>query len=214
MYSPECVLGLSWPEMEFPRRWPPAFQLVGPVLYTPPGPDPGLPFVRGKRHVLVTFGTHLNGFKGRAAEAVCQAARALPEIVFHFSDGQPEGNGSGHASQANMRRVAYVPYDRYLPRYDLVVHHGGTGIMHWCLQLGKPAVVFPVDYDQFDYAARLVHAGLARRLPSLSELAATVQTALADEPLRRRCETFRSTAAAAPPPVERIAAMVRARFGR
>ena len=36
VYSPECVLGLSWPTLEFPRRWPPAFQLIGPILHTLP----------------------------------------------------------------------------------------------------------------------------------------------------------------------------------
>ena len=84
MYSPERVLGLSWPELEFPRTWPPAFHLVGPILYTPPGPEPDLRFVTGKRHVLVTFGTHLGWLKTQAAEAVKHAAETLPEIIFHF----------------------------------------------------------------------------------------------------------------------------------
>lgn len=214
VYSSECVLGLSWPQLEFPRRWPPAFQLVGPVLYTPPAPEPELRFVPGKRHVLVTIGTHLGWLKDRAAAAVSRAAATLPELVFHFSDGRPEGPGGGRTGPENFQRVAYVPYDRYLPRYDLVVHHGGAGILHGCLEHGKPTVVFPVDFDQFDYAARLTHAGLARRLPALSELTPTVVAALTDEPLRQRCEAFRRTISAATPPVERIAGMVCARLGR
>ena len=213
VYSPECVLGLSWPELEFPRRWPPAFQLVGPVLFTPPGSDPALDFVAGRRHVLVSFGTHLDWWKDQAAEAVQRAAAALPEVVFHFSDGRPEGVG-GRVESENFRRVAYVPYDRYLPRYDLVVHHAGTGVLSWCLRHGRPSVVLPLDYDQFDYAARLVHAGLARRLRHLDDLTTAVTEALADDGLRQRCEAFRAHAAAALPAEERIAAMVRARLGR
>ena len=214
VYSSECVLGLSWPELEFPRRWPPAFQLVGPVLYTPPAPDHQPPFVPGKCHVLVTLGTHLEWLKDQAAGAVRRAAATLPEIIFHFSDGCPEGKDDLCAEQANFRRLAYVPYDRCLPGYDLIVHHAGTGILHRCLHHGKPAVVFPVDFDQFDYAARLTHAGLARRLPTLPDLPATVAAALADEPLRQRCEAFRQTTAARAPATERIAEMVRARLGR
>ena len=111
--------------------------------------------------------------------------------------------------------MAYVSYERHLSRYDLVVHHGGTGILHWCLQHGTPTVVFPVDYDQFDYAARLTRAGLSRRLHALSALAATVMDALADARLRERCDAFRRTVAAAEtPPVERVAAMARAQLGR
>ena len=214
VYSPECVLGLSWPELEFPRRWPPAFQLIGPFLYTPAAPERELSFVAGKRHVLVTFGTHLDWLKDRAAVAVDRAAAALPEIIFHFSDGRPEGRDETCADRANFRRVSYVSYDRYLSKYDLVVHHGGAGVLHWCLQHGKPAIVFPVDFDQFDYAARFTHAGLAKRLPRLSDLAATVAAALADEPLRLRCEAFRRMVATKAPAAERIAGMVRARLSR
>ena len=214
VYSPECVLGLSWPGLEFPRRWPPALQLVGPVLYTPPAPERALPFAAGRRHVLVTLGTHLGWLKDRAAAAVARAAALLPEVVFHFSDGCPEGQDGAGADRENFRRVAYVPYDRHLPGYDLVVHHGGSGVLHWCLRHGKPALVFPVDFDQFDYAARLVHAGLARRLPRLADLADAVAVALADEGLRRRCEAFGSAAAGEVPATERIAGLVRARLGR
>ena len=214
LYSPECVLGLSWPELEFPRRWPPAFRLVGPILYTPPVPEPELRFVPGKRHVLVTFGTHLSWLKNRVAGAVGRAAAALPEVVFHLSEGRPGGQNAARPGTENFQCMAYVPYDRYLSRYDLVVHHGGTGILHWCLQQGRPAVVFPVDFDQFDYAARLVHAGLARRLPALSGLASIVASALADERLRLRCQAFCRTVAAAMPSGECVAELVRARLGR
>ncbi len=211
VYSPECVLGLAWPELEFPRRWPPAFHLVGPVVFNPPGADPAVEFAGGRRHVLVTFGTHLGWLKDRAAEAVRRAAATQPEVTFHFSDGEPEGDGKAAASE-NFRRVAYVPYDEYLPRYDLVVHHAGAGILYACLRHGKPAVAFPVDYDQFDQAARLTDAGLARRLPRLSELANAVRAALADDGLRERCTAFQARASAAEPPEERIAAMVRSRL--
>ena len=212
VYSPENVLGLAWPELEFPRRWPPAFHLVGPVLFTPPGAVPELEFAAGRRHVLVTFGTHSGWLKDRAAQAVRRAADALPEVTFHFSDGEPEGNAKGTAS-SNFRRVAYVPYDDYLPRYDLVVHHAGAGVMYACLRHGKPAVVFPVDFDQFDQAARLTHAGLARRLHRLPDLANAVRDALADDDLRDRCAAFQACAAASEPPEERIAALVRSRLG-
>ncbi len=211
IYSPECVLGLTWPELEFPRRWPPAVHLVGPVVFTPPGHGSGPEFVPGRRHVLVTFGTHSLWLKDRAAEGVRRAAASLPEVMFHFSDGAPESNGKA-AAAGNFRRVAYVPYDDYLPRYDLVVHHGGTGVLYACLRYGKPAVVFPVDYDQFDQAARLEQAGLARRLPRLSSLANIVREALEDKDLREHCEMFRARMNAAEPPEERIAALVRSRL--
>ena len=72
----------------------------------------------------------------------------------------------------------------------------------------------PVDFDQFDYAARLVHAGLAKRLPTLPELGKAVAAALVDEPLRWRCEAFSRVIAAQPSAEDRIAGLVRARLGQ
>ena len=36
-----------------------------------------------------------------------------------------------------------VDYDTQVGRYELVVHHGGTGILYHCLRHAKPAVVYP-----------------------------------------------------------------------
>lgn len=219
VYSPGCVLALSSPALEFPRRWPPAFRLVGPVLYTPPVPGPAtLPrFEPGRRHVLVTLGTHLNWLKDQAAAATARAAVALPEVTFHFSDGRPDdemGTTGNARAPKNFRRFAYVPYDPCLTEYDLVVHHGGAGVLHACLRHGRPALVFPVDFDQFDHAARLVRAGLARRLTTLADLPAAVRSALADVGLAARCRRFQAVVAAAPAAEDTIVSLVRARLGR
>ena len=224
VYSPELVLALSSPALEFPRRWPPAFRLVGPVLYTPPAPEKtgttttaavAPRFEPGRLHVLVTLGTHLDWIKDRSAAATARAAAARPDVVFHFSDGRPEGAASATVTApglANFQRFAYVPYDRYLPRYDLVVHHGGAGILHGCLRHGRPAVVFPVDFDQFDHAARLIRAGVARRLRRLADLPAVVTAALRDDALTARCRRFQEKLAAAPAAEDTIADLVRTRL--
>jgi len=61
--------------------------------------------------------------------------------------------------------------------------------MFHCLRAGKPALVFPVDYDQFDHAARLVAAGVARRVRRLVELPELIARTLDDpamlEPVAR-----------------------------
>lgn len=216
VYSPERVLALSWPALEFPRRWPPAFRLVGPVLYTPPEtlPSAAPRFDPGRHHVLVTLGTHLAWLKDRAATATARAATALPDVTFHFSDGDPAGNAPPTNHPPNFHRFPYVPYDPFLPRYDLVVHHAGTGVLHECLRHGRPAVVFPVDFDQFDQAARLIHAGLAHRLQRLTDLPTAVAAALLDESLTTRVRQFQAMIAAAPSPVDTIVALVRARLER
>lgn len=190
VYSAERVLAFGVAELEFPRRWPPAVELVGPVLYTPEGPSrrPDPPFEAGRPHVLITLGTHLGWHREAMAEAARRAARSLAGIEIHLSDG--EARSTRLESSGNFHRLGFISYQRHLPRYALIVHHGGAGVLYHTLYSGKPALVVPVDYDQFDHAARLEAAGLARRLRRLADLALHIEAALADRPLQAACQAF------------------------
>lgn len=190
VYSPDRIFALGLETFEFPRRWPVALEFVGPVRFTPPGLAEPPPFAPGRRHVLVTIGTHLPWMKDTMAAAAEAMARALPDIEVHFTDGRVDraaaasgdvsarAGASGRAS--NFHRLPYVSYGRDLARYALVVHHGGAGVMYHTLAAGLPALVLPLDYDQFDHAARLEAAGVARRLAHPSMLGAAVRAALDD----------------------------------
>ncbi|HEV7668441.1 MAG TPA: nucleotide disphospho-sugar-binding domain-containing protein [Thermoanaerobaculia bacterium] len=188
VYSPERVLAFSIPELEFPRTWPPAVQLIGPVLYTPPTAAPAPPFREGRPAVLITLGTHLPWKKDTMAKAVRAAAQTLPEIDFHFTDGRADSDR--RESTDNFHRLGYVSYARDLPRYALVVHHGGAGVQYHTLRAGLPALVLPIDYDQFDHAARLEAAGVARRVHDLRDLAQQVRAALGDAEMGAACRRF------------------------
>ena len=156
-YSAECILALGDKSLEFARSWPACVQFIGPALYTPAnsGSDPY--FIPGYRHVLVTLGTHLAWHKDEVADAIRQLARTLPGCRFHFTDGDPEA--SCVQQTENFIRLPWVNYETCLPHYDVVIHHGGAGIMYYCLRHNIPALVYPVDFDQFDHAARLEAAG-------------------------------------------------------
>lgn len=159
IYSAERILALGVPQFEFCTRWPAATRFVGPALYTPAGDHPDPPFVDGARHVLVTLGTHLQWAKDDLAAHVQRIARRMRDVQFHFSDGH--GAGSAVQLEPNLLRLPFVDYDRHLPRYDVVVHHGGAGVLYHCLRARRPSIVWPLDYDQFDHAARLDHAQAA-----------------------------------------------------
>ena len=194
-YSPERILALALPELEFPRSWPLALRWVGPVLYTPPSPRAWeLPAMTGRPRVLVTLGTHLRMHQERAIAATRTAARARPEWNWDFSAGNPVGDYAPR--DGNFCSLAWVPYDRAVGSYDLVVHHGGTGILHHTLAAGRPALVWPLDYDQFDQAARLVAAGLARRLSHPGALAEEAAQVLGDTATAERCRSFAKLVAA------------------
>lgn len=189
VYSSERLFALGIPELEFPRTWPTHVSLVGPVRYTPPTDIAPPPFVDGRRHVLVTIGTHLPWAKQIYADAAARVAAALPELEIHFTDGRVDGRTSTQGSAIpppNFHRLPYVSYARDLARYALVVHHAGTGVLYHALAADLPAVVAPLDYDQPDYAARLEVAGVARRLTHPDALADAIQATLDDREMARR----------------------------
>ncbi|KQQ75375.1 glycosyl transferase [Xanthomonas sp. Leaf131] len=177
VYSPLCILALGLPSFELAQRWPAAVRFVGPQLCTPPSALASPAFVAGQRHVLVTLGTHLHWVKHRMDAVLRALAPQFPDVIFHFSDGDttaPQQQGHG-----NYQRLPYVDYAQHLKRYALVVHHGGAGILYACLAAGLPSIVYPLDYDQFDHAARLQVAGAAWWLRELEGLPALLRVALA-----------------------------------
>lgn len=185
IYSPTCVLALAAGVLEFPRSYPPTVEFVGPVMYSPPVNVPAPPFVEGRQHVLITIGTHLGWLREALAAAVRDAARGLPTLEFHLSDG--DRNGRRRESMTNVHRISFISYERHLARYALVVHHGGSGVLGYTLAAGTPAAVFPVDFDHFDNAARLDVAGVAFPLRRLGDLAEVIARALHDEAMRSAC---------------------------
>jgi UDP:flavonoid glycosyltransferase YjiC (YdhE family) len=182
IYSPECVLALSLEALEFVRGYPPAVEFVGPVLYSPPVDAPEPLYVAGRQHVLVTLGTHLGWRREAVVATVREAARHLPALEFHVSDG--DRNSRRCESAGNVHRIGFVSYTRDLARYALVVHHGGAGVLSHTLAAGTPAIVLPIDFDQFDNAARLEAAGVAICPRRLGDLSRAITKALGDEAMR------------------------------
>ena len=192
VYSPDRILALGIPEIEFPRTYPPALRFIGPVLYTPLGTHPPPPFKSdGRPHVLISIGTHLPQAKPALASTLHAIAARHPELVLHFSHGRV-GAACGPETE-NFLESPYISYARHLHRYDLIVHHAGAGVLNHALRHGLPSVVFPLDYDQFDNAARLVASGVARLARRFADLEPVLLAVLGDDALRERCRAMALT---------------------
>ncbi len=114
----------------------------------------------------------------------------------------------------NMVGAEFLPQTRVLPHVDAVITHGGNNTVTESFHFGKPMVVLPLFWDQYDNAQRVQELGFGRRLDTYGhapeELLAALDDVLADEPLRRRLEAVASRLQADPGTVRAAALIERA----
>ena len=103
---------------------------------------------------------------------------------------------------ANMVGEEFLPQASILPQVDLVITHGGNNTVTESLHFGKPMVVLPLFWDQYDNAQRIDETGFGRRLATYAhdpdELTAAIDELLADAELAGRLGAVSSRLRAAP----------------
>ena len=164
IYSPYSILGIGMKEVELKKGFPEHYKWVGPSgASVEAGEDYPLdlsPFMERKK-VLLTCGTQLAWAKENLIYQATQLAKAHPDCHFFVTRGVGGESFQCENLMENLSVVSYLPYKEYIPQMDYVIHHGGAGIFYQCIIYGKPALILPHDYDQFDYAVRGVEAGVA-----------------------------------------------------
>ena len=63
-----------------------------------------------------------------------------------------------------MWGAEFVPQTKIIPLVDLVITHGGNNTTTEALHFGKPMIVLPLFWDQYDNAQRVDELGYGVRL--------------------------------------------------
>ncbi len=88
----------------------------------------------------------------------------------------------------NMTGAAMLPQTKIIPQVDLVITHGGNNTTTEAMHFGKPMIVLPLFWDQYDNAQRVHELGFGVRLPTYDfadgEFVDAVEKLLADTGLR------------------------------
>jgi MGT family glycosyltransferase len=90
----------------------------------------------------------------------------------------------------NMTGAATLPQTTLMPQVDLVITHGGNNTTTEAMHFGKPMILLPLFWDQYDNAQRVHEKGFGVRLATYAftdgELVGAVDRLLADTVLRER----------------------------
>ena len=184
--SRELALVATFPQLEYPRRWPPHAHVVGPLMWEPPARDVELPpgeeplvliapsTAQDPEHRLLRAA--LQGLAGAPVRVLATWNRRLPPVALRVPD--------------NARVVEWVSYSRTMPRCDVVVGHGGHGTLVRALASGCAVVACPAVGDMNENAARLDWAGAGVRVPrrftTQRVLRLAVERALGEPSIRER----------------------------
>jgi UDP:flavonoid glycosyltransferase YjiC (YdhE family) len=184
--SAELALVATFPQLEYPRRWPGHVHVVGPLMWEPTSDDVQPPAGEAPL-VLVAPSTAqdpdhhllrsaLEGLANAPVRVLATWNRRLPSRALRVPD--------------NARVVEWVRYSSAMPRCDVVLCHAGHGTLVRALASGAAVVACPAVGDMNENAARLAWAGAGVRVPrrfvSPRVLHLAVMRALDDPSIRAR----------------------------
>ncbi len=97
----------------------------------------------------------------------------------------------------NMTGAEFLPQTSVIPMCDLVITHGGNNTITETLHFGKPTIVLPLFWDQYDNAQRIHELGLGVRLDTYrftdAEMISVLNQLLSDHALRDRLSEAAAT---------------------
>jgi UDP:flavonoid glycosyltransferase YjiC (YdhE family) len=130
---------------------------------------------------------------GSLGSADVELMRRLVEVLGDTAHRYIVSKGPQHAEldlAPNMWGAEFLPQTTILPLVDLVITHGGNNTTTEAFHFGKPMVVLPLFWDQYDNAQRVDELGFGTRLRTYAfvgdELHGAIDRLLGDADLRGR----------------------------
>ncbi|MDT9593546.1 glycosyltransferase [Nocardioides zeae] len=205
--SADLIAQFTVPEFEFPRSdAPERLRFYGPMAQ-PDRRDVDLPpwwdrLDRRRPLVHVTQGTVANVDLDELVRPTLEALADEDVTVVVTTGGRPvEDLGE---VPANALVGQFLPYDRLLPRVDVLVTNGGYGGLHHALRHGVPIVVAGDSEDKVETSARVAWSGAGISLrtgrPRPAQVGDAVRRVLGDPRFAERARRIGASIAAASGP--------------
>ena len=159
--SQELCMVATFPELEYPRRWPENVHVVGPLLWEPPYEDVEPP--PGDAPLVLVAPSTAQDPDHRLLRAALVGLAGEPVRVLATSNRRPLPGPA--RVPANTRLLEWISYARTMPGCDLVICHAGHGTLVRALASGSAVLAVPHAGDMAENAARAEWAGVGIRLP-------------------------------------------------
>jgi UDP:flavonoid glycosyltransferase YjiC (YdhE family) len=159
--SPDLALVATYPQLEYPRRWPAGVEITGPMTFELPHPQIELP-PGDDPLVLVAPSTAHDSENHLVRTALAALAEEPVRVVATTNRVAPQRPID---TPANAVLVEWLSYSQLMPAASLVVSHGGHGTVARTLGAGTPVLVCPIIGDMSETAMRIAWAGAGLSLP-------------------------------------------------
>jgi UDP:flavonoid glycosyltransferase YjiC (YdhE family) len=159
--SAELALVATFPQLEYPRRWPAGVHVTGPMEFEVPYPDIELP--EGDEPLVLVAPSTAQDPGLRLLKVSLDALAAEPVRVVATANRR---NGAPLPdAPPNAVVLDWLPYSQVMREAALVVCHGGHGTVARALAAGTPVLCCPAVGDMAENAARVSWAGAGLMLP-------------------------------------------------
>jgi MGT family glycosyltransferase len=195
---PDIFLQFTAEAFEFPRSdMPKTIRFIGPILPTPSvefdEPDWWTELDGSRPAVLVTQGTLANhDFNELIQPSLFGLAEENVTVI--VAAGRVDTQSL--AVPENARVASFIPFDKLLPKVDVLVTNGGYGAVNHALSLGVPIVVAGESEDKDMVAARVGWSGaginLKTRYPSAEQIRSGVRAILTNTQYRDEAQRLRA----------------------
>jgi MGT family glycosyltransferase len=159
--SEELCMVATFPQLEYPRRWPSHVHVVGPVMWEPPFQYIEPP--SGDAPLVLIAPSTAQDPDHRLLRAALAGLADQPVRVLATWNRRPLRKPVAVA--ANSRLVEWLSYSQTMPECALVICHAGHGTLARALASGCPVLAVPHAGDMAENAARVDWAGAGVRLP-------------------------------------------------
>jgi UDP:flavonoid glycosyltransferase YjiC (YdhE family) len=159
--STELALVATFPQLEYPRRWPAEVEVTGPMTFEQPHAEIDLP-PGAAPLILVAPSTAHDAGNHLVRTALRAFAEEPVRVVATTNRVKPQ---SPIEVPANAVLVDWLSYSQLMPLASLVVSHGGHGTVARALGAGTPLLISPIIGDMSETAMRVSWAGAGLSVP-------------------------------------------------